>query len=128
MSRVQHIYERKNILSLFEVYIRMLTCLKITYPNHYRLDPNKFVESIRILLKNNAPNEDFHAFYERVLDSNVSLTIKSNICISHFCCDFNQFGTFNIDDIQKGIRIFGPILVLAEQGVNMSPSVSSFPR
>lgn len=45
---------------------------------YYRLDPNKFVESIRTLLKNNAPNEDFHAFYKLVLDNNVSFTIRSN--------------------------------------------------
>lgn len=49
-----------------------------------RLDPDRFLESIRTLLKNNAPSEDFDAFYKLILDENVStLKSKTVIAISH---------------------------------------------
>lgn len=62
------------------VFLFILPCYFVILPIlvYYRLNLNNFVESIRILLKNNAPNEDFQAFHELMLNENVCLTIQSD--------------------------------------------------
>lgn len=37
----------------------------------HRLDPERFLESIRTLLDNNADNEQFDAFFQLMIDRNV---------------------------------------------------------
>lgn len=50
------------------------------FSQHYhsfRLNPERFIESIRTLLDNKADNEQFDAFFQLMIDQNV--------CIVYFC-------------------------------------------